>query len=191
MHLHDWVCIFLKNIIYLSISFYKTHDHLLDWNHSYDRYRYYIVPRDILSLKNRNNMLKFWITSNYCILYRNISNFQQFLGKLLPRSLQMLVPWPLFSLKWWYPDMLSLSSKKYVEILNNVWIITFYIGKLEIFSNFGGNFCLAHSSRWLCDQIFARNHGRKRTLFRKTQKIVQVLKTDENVWRKLPKTDKF
>ena len=28
--------VFLKKyIIYLSISFYKTHDHLLDWNHSY------------------------------------------------------------------------------------------------------------------------------------------------------------
>ena len=53
-----------------------------------------------------------WYTKSfvncYYFVYRNISNFRQFLAKFLPHSLQLLVLWPLFSFTSWNPDMLSL-----------------------------------------------------------------------------------
>ena len=82
------------------------------------------------------------------------------------------------------------ETQKYVEILNNTWIITFYIGILGIFGKFGAIFCLAHSRHWLSGCIFAWNHGRQVFSFKITQ-VVPVLKYDENFWRKLTKIPKF
>ena len=86
---------------------------------------------------------------NYYILFRNICNFQQFWGKFLPHSLQLLVLWPLFA--WSYGTQICFfwATQKYVEILNNIWVTAFYIGMLVIFGRFCANFCFVHSSYWL------------------------------------------
>ena len=109
--------------------------------------------------------------------------------------------WLVHSRCWFYDHLFAKNhgikiyflceTQKYVEILNNTWIITFYIGILAIFSNFGGNFCLVHSSHWLSGYMFAWNHGRQIFSVRITQKIVPVLKYDENFCRKLTKIAKF
>ena len=65
----------------------------------------------------------------------------------------------------------SEKQKKYVEILNTIWIIAFCIGILSIFGNFGANICLVHSSLWLSHLIFSWNDGRHICFFRKTQNL--------------------
>ena len=141
-------------------------------------YRYYIEPRDILSLRNKNNMVKFWIIfellhffigilaifsnfgGNFCLIYSSSWFSDHFLA------------WNIF-----YPDMLSLRKKKYVEIPNNIWIIASYIWILANFSIYLVNFCLVHSS-------FARNHGRTLEKHKKLFKF-------ENWWKFLKKTTKI
>ena len=83
------------------------------------------------------------------------------------------------------------ETQKYVEILKNTWMISFYKGILVISGNFWANICLVYSTRWLCGCIFPWNHGRQIFSFRIIENIVPVLKYDENVWRKLTKIVKF
>ena len=71
------------------------------------------------------------------------------------------------------------ETQKCVEILNNIWIITFYIGIFAIFNNFVGNFCLIHSSCWFYDHFFTWIYGTRICFFWTTQKYVEIL---NNIW---------
>ena len=72
------------------------------------------------------------------------------------------------------------ETQKYVEILNNIWIITFYIEIFAIFGNFWAKFCLIHSSScWFFDHFFAWNHGTQKCVLWETQKYVEV---SDNIW---------
>ena len=53
-----------------------------------------------------NNFRIIWLWKGTFTIFGN------FLGKFLPYSLQLLVPWPPFCLKSWNPDMLSLGNTK-------------------------------------------------------------------------------
>ena len=127
------------------------------------------------------------------IVNRNIYNFRSFfrqifasftpaVGSLTTFLLEIMKPRYAFYVK---------HNSWYVEILNNICIITFHTGISAIFGNYWVNFCLVHSRRWLSGRIFAWNRGRQIFVFRMTQKIVPVLKYDENFCRKLPKIAKF
>ena len=101
--------------------------------------------------------------NNFRIIWLKIGRFtifSHFIGKLLPHSLQLLLLWPLF-------------CSKYVEILNNIWIITFYIRILAIFGNFWSTFCIIHFSCWFCDHFFARNNW--------------IHNPGQNIWNKIEK----
>ena len=67
------------------------------------------------------------------------------------------------------------ETQKYVEILNNNWIIIFYIGILAIFGNFKPHFCLIHSSCWFYDHFFAWNNETQVCFCCETQKYVEIL----------------
>ena len=111
---------------------------------------------------------------NYYILYRNINNFLHFFA------------WNHGTRIWFLCE-----TQKYVEIFDNIWIITFYAEIFAIFGNFWPNFCLIYFSHWLSGRIFVWNHGRQIFSYRITQKIVPLLQYDENFCRKLPKIAKF
>ena len=79
---------------------------------------------------------------NYYILYMNINNFW---AKFLSCSLQLLVLYDhLFAWNHGAQVCFLCEIQKYVEILNNTWMITFYIGILAIFGNLWATF-LPHS----------------------------------------------
>ena len=109
----------------------------------------------MFSQKNQN------VLNNFRIIWLKIGTFtifSHFMGKFFPHSLQLLVLWSFLCLESWNPDILVSETKKYAEILNNIWIITFYIRILAIFGNFWSTFCIIHSSCWFCDHFFAWNN---------------------------------
>ena len=124
------------------------------------------------------------------VLVHKYSNFGQFLVKFLPHSLQLFYD-HVFAWNLETRIYFLCETQKYVEVLNNTWMITFFIGILAIFGNFWANICLVHFNHWLSGCIFDWNHGRQILSFRITQKIVPVLKYDQNFCRKLIKIAKF
>ena len=105
--------------------------------------------------------------NNFRIIWLKIGTFtifSHFIGKFLPHSLQLLLLWPFF-------------CSKYVEILNNIWIITFYIRILAIFGNFWSTFCIIHFSCWFCDHFFAWNNW--------------IHNPGQNIWNKIEKPSKI
>ena len=76
----------------------------------------------------------------YYILYSNISNFWQFLGKFLPHSLQLLVLWPPFCRKSWSLDILFLWNTKICWNIKQY--LNYYIlyRNIRNFRQFWGNF---------------------------------------------------
>ena len=114
------------------------------------------------------------------IVNRNISNFRQFFRQIFASFIPAVgFLWPLFCLKSWNPDIISLGKQKYVEILNNIWILTFYIGILAIFGNFWVNFCLIYSSCWFFDHFFCLKSWNPNMLSFWNTKYVEIL---DNIW---------
>ena len=74
----------------------------------------------------------------------------------------------------------SEKHKKYVEILNNIWIIALHVGILAIFNKFASFTPAVGSLTTFLPEIMVE-----------TQKSVQVLKYTENFRRKLPKIAKL
>ena len=85
------------------------YDHFLDWNHG----------KQICFLWETQKYVKYWIMFELLQYIWNISNFQQFLGKFLPHSLQLLVLWPLVCLKSWNPDVFLGKHKNMLKY----WIL--------------------------------------------------------------------
>ena len=71
------------------------------------------------------------------------------------------------------------ETQKYVEILNNIWIIKFYVGILAFFGNFWSNICFIHSSCWSHDHVYVWNNWTQICFLFQTQKYIEIL---NNIW---------